>query len=325
VRLVEDLMATKLRIFYAADIHGSERCFRKFLNAGKVYNADVIILGGDLTGKIVVPILQRKDGSFEVKVFGRRHYGTNPEELARAEAELGASGLHPEAMTEDELAEIVRQPERQKELFREAIQKTVRGWVGLADERLAATGIECYIMLGNDDDPMVGETLSTSVRIVNPDLRVVTVGGSHEMVSVGFSNRTPFDSPREMDEDKLEAVISKLASGLKDRDGAIFNLHCPPYGVGLDLAPALDADRRIISYGGQARLVPVGSTAVYRCIEKFQPCLSIHGHIHESRGMARIGRTVCLNPGSEYGEGILHGVIVDLDGPWVHSYQFVAG
>jgi Icc-related predicted phosphoesterase len=64
----------------------------------------------------------------------------------------------------------------------------------------------------------------------------------------------------------------------------------------------------------------VGSKAVRRAIETYQPILSLHGHIHESRGVATIGRTVCINPGSEYPDGVLRGAIVDFDRDGVKSY-----
>jgi hypothetical protein len=51
-----------LRIYFATDVHGSEVCFRKFLAAAKVYEADVIILGGDFAGKAIVPVLTQ-DGT----------------------------------------------------------------------------------------------------------------------------------------------------------------------------------------------------------------------------------------------------------------------
>jgi len=57
---------------------------------------------------------------------------------------------------------------------------------------------------------------------------------------------------------------------------------------------------------------PVGSTAVRELIEEYQPPLSLHGHIHESRGKTRIGETIAINPGSVYSEGSLQGAVIDL-------------
>ena len=57
----------------------------------------------------------------------------------------------------------------------------------------------------------------------------------------------------------------------------------------------------------------VGSVAVRDSINKHQPLLSVHGHIHESRGIRKMGRTLALNPGSVYGDGVLQGAVIELD------------
>ena len=51
----------------------------------------------------------------------------------------------------------------------------------------------------------------------------------------------------------------------------------------------------------------------------------IHGHIHESRGTFKLGKTLCINPGSEYTEGILRGSLIELRGGKVRSQQLTAG
>ena len=98
-------------------------------------------------------------------------------------------------------------------------------------------------------------------------------------------------------------------------------LHAPPYGSGIDAAPALAKNFKL----KKGETMPVGSTAVRDFIERSQPLLGLHGHVHEGRGTATIGRTLCINPGSEYTEGILNGTIVELDDGRVVSHQLVAG
>jgi uncharacterized protein len=71
--------------------------------------------------------------------------------------------------------------------------------------------------------------------------------------------------------------------------------------------------------------MPVGSTAVRQIIEEVQPLLALHGHIHESRGATRIGRTVAINSGSEYNTGRIHGAVVRFDDEHVIGHQFVIG
>jgi Icc-related predicted phosphoesterase len=87
---------------------------------------------------------------------------------------------------------------------------------------------------------------------------------------------------------KIDAIVAIVAQ-IPDMSRAVFNFHAPPYGTGLDEAPALDATMRPI-HGG-AVMKPAGSKAVRTAIEKYEPALSVHGHIHESRGVTKLGRT----------------------------------
>ena len=103
------------------------------------------------------------------------------------------------------------------------------------------------------------------------------------------------------------------------------NFHCPPAETSLDQAPALTDDLRPIVFGGRVMTKPVGSTSMRAAIEQHQPLLGLHGHIHESRGAERLGRTLCVNPGSDYGEGILRGAIIEVVNGRVSSHKFVTG
>jgi len=106
----------------------------------------------------------------------------------------------------------------------------------------------------------------------------------------------PSASARECSEEELAKRIEELVSGIENMETAIFNFHAPPYASGLDEAPELSKDLDV-KYAGKV-LVPVGSTAVKEAIEKYQPLLGLHGHIHESRAVTNIGRTLCVNPGA---------------------------
>jgi len=104
---------------------------------------------------------------------------------------------------------------------------------------------------------------------------------------------------------------------------AIFNIHVPPYKSGLDEAPELDKDLRPV-LAGQS-LKPVGSTALRKAIEEAKPLLGLHGHIHEGRGATRIGKTLCINPGSMYEQGTLLGAIVALGKNKIENYVLTSG
>ncbi len=313
------------RIFYAADIHGSELCFRKFINAARFYNAQVLILGGDLTGKMIVPIVGDGCGEYSTVVLGKAETASNLAELAALEERIRGNGFYPHVCSGEEHRKIAGSSERRSELFRTLILETLERWVQLAEKRLDKAQVRCFIMLGNDDDPIAAKALERGGIVVNPEFRSIELPGDWEMLSIGYSNKTPFDSPREISEEALGAKIAEQVEGIDDPRRAIFNFHCPPFDSGLDSAPELDERLAVQSYAGQPRPVPVGSTAVRDAIIKYQPLLGLHGHVHESRGGAKLGRTLCLNPGSSYGAGILQGVIIELDESGVRSHQFVSG
>ncbi len=309
-------------IFYVADIHGSEKCFRKFINAGKFYGVDALILGGDVTGKAFVPLVRLDDGAYEARFIGRTEFARNDDELARLESQIRFNGFYPFRTTTTELEDFAARPQRREAHFEKVIGDSVRAWVALADERLDGSGIACLVMPGNDDGSFVGEILSGGRVLQNPEGRPIELG-PFQVLSYGWSNITPWHSPRELPESELEARISALVADLEPGRPAIYNLHVPPYGTRIDDAPEIRADLSLVG-GSSARMVPVGSTAVRRVIERDGPVLGLHGHIHESRGSARLGPTLCLNPGSDYNSGILKGVIVRLQGGAVADVQCVA-
>jgi Icc-related predicted phosphoesterase len=204
------------------------------------------------------------------------------------------------------------------------MRSEVERWVAIADERVAQAGIPCVMMPGNDDDPFVGEVLDAAQIVRNVDGRIVEFG-PYRVLGFGWSNPTPWRSPREMEEPRIAELLRSLASELDDPRRTIFNVHPPPHNSSLDLAPKLNDDLSFASPDGQSQLVPVGSTAVRQAITEQQPLLALHGHVHESRGAARIGQTLCLNPGSEYNAGVLRGALIRLSQDTVAGHQFVAG
>ncbi len=311
------------RIFFATDIHGSETCFRKFLNAAVAYDCRAIILGGDITGKQLVPIVRHPDG-WEVSEGGVARVMETEEARDEAARRARASGGYPAFFTVEERERLVTDRAYREERFLEAILDVMRAWADLAVERLQPLGIECVINLGNDDDPEVARALRESpwVRFAEDD--VYDLNGV-EVVSWGWSNRTPWHSPREQDEDELEASIMAAAAKARDPEHAIFNLHCPPYNSGLDIAPAVTDDFKVQTRGGTPMTIPVGSTAVRRVIEQVQPLVGLHGHVHDSRGACKLGRTLCINPGSDYPHGILRGVILSIKNGKVKGWTMSNG
>ncbi|MDQ3859414.1 MAG: metallophosphoesterase [Actinomycetota bacterium] len=323
MRLFRGSREPMIRVYYASDIHGTEVLWKKFLNAPKFYDANVLVMGGDITGKVVVPLVSH-DGGVVAEVFGRTEAAVTDQEIEALEARIRGNGMYPQRMSTEEVARVSALPESEREAWFERIMlQTFAGWVALADERLEQLDVRCFVMPGNDDPPSLDVAIERGRHVEPCDGKVVEFDG-YTMLSVGHSNRTPWNSPREVDEDELYARIAALAEQVPDTSRCVFNLHAPPYRSGLDTAVEVDEELRPVIVADQPHLIPVGSTAVREAIETFQPLAALHGHIHESRAAARIGRTICINPGSDYATGRIAGCLVNLrDGR--ATYQFVDG
>lgn len=313
-----------MRIFFASDIHGSERCFRKFLNAAKVYQVDALLMGGDITGKLIVPIVETGGGWCNFEWLGTS-YTLQADALAEHIRQIRMSGAYAYLTNPDEMRQLEENPLQVKDVFRRTLKASLSEWLALAEERLSGSGIECYITPGNDDDLALDEAFIGQNAVCNPEGKIVHIRGEIEMISTGYSNITPWNSPREMEEDALYAIIQSMAQGLTNPQRAIFNFHCPPRDVGLDIAARLDKSLKPIAGIGGVAMGPVGSSAVLKAIQTYHPMLGLHGHVHESRGVVRVGKTLCVNPGSEYTEGILRGCLVLIDKKGVRDYLLTSG
>lgn len=311
------------KLFFATDIHGSDICWSKFLNAGKFYEADVLILGGDMTGKAVVPFIHQGGKNYKVTLLEQDFQITNEDELVDMKKRVRSRGYYPYMTNPDEITELTQNPERVNQVFLQEVLNVVQQWMDLADKKLDGTGMKVYCCPGNDDMDEVDEIIRASKCVIHAEGQVTPLDDSHEMIASGWSNRTPWDTHREEDEEQLKVRYEGMISRLKDPRNAVFNVHVPPYRSGLDDAPELDKDLRPV-LAGQS-LQPVGSTALREAIQKSQPLLSLHGHIHEGRGATHIGKTLCINPGSMYEQGTLLGAIVKLGKNKIENYVLTTG
>jgi Icc-related predicted phosphoesterase len=311
-------------VFYASDIHGADVVWRKFLNAAKFYGADVLIMGGDVTGKAVVPVVRRGDGFVARQVTGDRVVGQD--ELPDLESKIRDMGFYPSVMSEEEVEATHADDTAIRALFHRLMAESIERWLALAEERLAGTGIRLYLMTGNDDPPHLREVIDASPVAVDPEEKVIELAEGLQMASCGWSNTTPWNSPRELSEEELEEHLEKLIADLDDPTRSVFNFHVPPYGTQIDRAPVLDATLKPVVKGGAVMMESVGSRAVRNTVQRHQPALGLHGHIHESRGAVKIGNTVCINPGSEYHDGVLQGALIELAAKkGVRRYQLTSG
>jgi Icc-related predicted phosphoesterase len=313
-------MARPIKIFFVTDLHGSNICYRKFLNALKVYNVDVGILLGGLTGKLLIPLVEKPGGGWMTTFVGQHTEATTQEELDRLKKTVEMVGYYWVHLSHEEFDSYKSDNQKLDFLYNELMLQRLRQWINLADERLAGTSYKVYMAAGNDDPMEVDDIIEDSQAIVNCNNKKVMIG-DHEMVTFAWTNPTPWDTPREKPDEQLEPMLEELVHEVHDVPNAIFNFHAPPYGSALDLAPELTKD--LVQVGG--RKIHAGSRAVANIINKYHPLLGLHGHIHESRATQKMGRTTIINPGSEYSEGILRGVVIILEKGKVKDYVFTNG
>jgi uncharacterized protein len=296
-----------MQLYFCTDIHGSDKMWRKFLSAEKFYGATVSVLGGDVVGKGLVAIHPNGKGYWTD--FLGEHIKVRPgDELEDLLRKIRTFGMYPVVATDEEVHQWEVDPGIYEATFESAVTDSLHRWLAeLARRKTANTRI--VVTCGNDDPRYVDPILQACTDIVFAENDVIDIGEGFTMLNMGWSNVTPWKTHREESEDALAARIERLAQMVPDMNRAIFNIHVPPYNSGLDNGPELDSELRPTP--GQT--VAVGSRAVREGLLKFQPMLSLHGHIHESRGVTKLGRTVCINPGSSYTEGVLQGVLITLD------------
>src|SRR3954451_12243414 len=217
-----------IRLFYAGDVHGSRLCWKKFVNAAAHYPADALVMGGDLTGKALVPIVRSGDGTYRARVIGEQRLARPAAELDQVQQAISTNGMYPLIVDEEEAARLGEDRQHREAAFEAALLDELRLWIGFAEERLAGGEVRAYVIPGNDDPWSIDEVLAGHERVVACDERIELVG-PHEMVSFGYSNRTPWETPRELGEEEIYERVGRLAERLENPERAIFNIHVPPW------------------------------------------------------------------------------------------------
>jgi Icc-related predicted phosphoesterase len=313
------------RILFASDFHGSDAFFRKFLGAAAHYQANVLIVGGDVTGKAMVPIVHQGGGRYRGHLFGRKEEPATLEELEKFKQIVSNVGFYPIVLEPDEAQLLESNHEEMGRRFEQEMVARVRAWLALAEEKLAAQRISLFFMPGNDDLYSIDEAIAEFEHVHNPDGKRFYIDDHHELVGLSNANMTPWACVRDVEEPVLEQRLAELEALLESPSRAVANLHVPPFNSGLDICPDLDENLKIKTGGGQVLMKPAGSSAVRQFIERVQPLLSLHGHIHESPGHTRIGKTLSINAGSEYAEGIMKAAIINLERDKVKGHILVSG
>ena len=310
-------------LFFATDVHGSDICWKKFISGGKFYEADIIILGGDMTGKAIVPIVQQGGDRYIATLLEQEFDLRGQAQVNEMIKSVKSRGYYPYVTNPDEIKELEAAPEKVDELFHREVLKTAQSWMDYADEKLEGSDIRCYVAPGNDDMFELDELIRSSKHVELAEGRVVQLDDDHEMISSGWSNITPWHTYREEEEPALKQRLLSMVEKLSNPSTAVFNFHVPPYASNLDECPELTEDLKPV-LGGRA-LIPVGSTAVREVMETCHPLLGLFGHIHEGKGTSRIGKSLCINPGSMYEQGRLLGAVIKLKRKKIDSYLLTTG
>ena len=313
------------RILYGSDFHGSDIVYRKFISSGLHYKANTLIVGGDVTGKAMIPIIHQGGGRYLSNLFGKDLTATNPDEIEKVKKSISNVGFYPIVLEKDEAEELESEPAKMSARFEHEMKERVREWMTLVEETLVPKNISMYFMPGNDDLDSIDETLAEFKHVRNPDMQHFELEGGYELVGNSNANMTPWACARDIEEEDLKNKLDILAGMIQNPERTIAVLHVPPYGSSLDACPELDENLKIITQGGQVVMKSAGSTAVKEFIEKVQPMLTLHGHIHESPGHVRSGRTLSINAGSEYAEGIMKAAIINLENGRVKGHLLISG
>jgi len=316
-----------VRVYFATDVHGSDYVWRKWLSVPNFHKADVLILAGDLTGKAIVPIVKQPDGTYSCRIYGREWKLKDEKELKEMEDRISFTGYYPLACTTEDTAELAGDKQKLTNLFEEMIGNRITRWMDLLIEKVDVKKTMVIVMPGNDDDFLIDPIIKSyeDRGVIYPLGKVVNICYDLEMISIDYTNPTPWDTPRECSEEELEKKIRAEFAKVRDYSKTICNFHCPPFGTRLDLAPKLTKDLRPIHVLGKVVMVHVGSKAVQKVEKEYQPLLGLHGHIHESYASDHVGKTLVVNPGSEYTEGILRGFIIDLSEKGIERWWKVEG
>ncbi len=312
------------RVLFISDVHGSTPVFTKALGASAAYKASILVHGGDIIGKYITPFF-RSDGLVEAEITGAKRILKGDAEVRAAEAEVSRIGSYAYHTTQEAWKELLAKPKAMTDVFFKLANERLASWVRLAEEKLRPLGIRLFLNIGNDDFQDLGKTIEASSYVVYPNNKVLALDEDHELLSLGNTNITPWKCEGDLEEPDLQKMLDALAAKVQHPERALVNLPCPPADPKMDVAPLLDPQLRPIYLpGGEPQMVHVGCKAVRALIQRVQPMAGLHGHIHESRGYEKIGRTMCFNPGSEYTIGMLSSLLLNLSRDKVESFMFLS-
>ena len=179
-----------MRIFFASDLHGSERCYRKFLNAAAFYEADVLILGGDLTGKAILPIVELGKGRYMARMMNNEVVEIDDDSLPALDRRIRDMALYPYVADRESLDHVRSSKEAMDATFTSVMRESLTSWMALAEEGLSPRSMRCFVIPGNDDMKVVDEVLERAPElVVNVAKERAWVDDTHEII--GLDTSTP--------------------------------------------------------------------------------------------------------------------------------------
>lgn len=315
-----------MRLFFATDVHGSTTTWRKWLSVPHFYKVTTLMFCGDLTGKAMVPVIKQNDETYVAFDFGKRVQLKKEIEVMKFEEKFASYGFYPLRCTKEEVEELKTDRRKVENTMEELAKKRMKEWLDLLVEKIDLKKIKVIVMEGNDDSPDINDVIKSyeDQGVIRPLGKVVDICG-FETISLEYVNPTPWKTPKEMSEDDLKRKIENMVQALSDPKKSVFNFHCPPYNTNIDKAPKLDKNLKPVTVAGAVAWEHVGSKSVRQEIEKYQPIIGLHGHIHESSGQDKLGSTPVINPGSEYAQSILRGYILEFSRDGLETYWRVQG
>jgi Icc-related predicted phosphoesterase len=243
--------------------------FRKFIGTVKFYDIDALVMGGDVFGKTFIPIVEDGGGKFQFEFGGQSFDGVSREELEAYETRFANAGDYSRRFSESEYDAVAGDAKKIEPIFEEVMVERMNHWASLARENLQGTGVRCYWTGGNDDRQELLDRVTANESFVPVEGKVVKLEDGHELASLGWSNPTPWRTPRECSEDELATKLRKIEQAVREPKTAVLNVHPPPYDSTLDMAGKLDdsvSPPRPVTSGGHQVLIPVGSKAVRETI-----------------------------------------------------------
>ena len=301
---------TDAAIFFATDIHGSEVCWRKFLNAGTFHKADVLVMGGDMTGKAMVPIVSRTVG-WDLRLQDQDYVLSTEDEVKAMEKRIADRGYYPIRLTRDEVAAWEADPALVDARFKAEMVGMVERWMALADERLKGTGIRCVVSPANDDIFELDPIIEAAELVDLGEGNTIELDG-FTMVSTGWANPTPWNTFRELPEDRAPDADRRARSPTSPTRTARSSTSMRRRTARTSTTPPSSTPTCATCRAARRSCRSVRTRCATRSSSTGRS-LSLHGHIHEGRGAVKIGATLAVNPGSTYEDGVLQAAIVDLD------------